>query len=64
MELCNKNINMRIEPSLLEEFKHYAGVKYQTKIKDLMRKYIEDMKKEEKRRVKKDNSIATDFLTK
>lgn len=63
MELCNKNINMRIEQSLLDEFKSYAGAKYQTKIKQLMRKYIEDMKKEEKRRVKKDNSIATDFLT-
>lgn len=64
MELCNKNINMRIEQSLLEEFKHYTGVKYQTKIKQLMRQYIEDMKKEEKKRVKKDNSVATDFLTK
>lgn len=64
MELCNKNINMRIEPSFLEEFKYYAGAKYQTKIKQLMKRYIEDMKKEERKRVKKDNSIATDFLTK
>jgi uncharacterized protein (DUF4415 family) len=64
MELCNKNVNMRIEQSLLEEFKHYAGSKYQTKIKQLMKHYVEDMKKEERKRIKKDNSIATDFLTK
>lgn len=63
MELCTKNVNMRIEESLLEEFKKYAGPKYQTRIKLLMRKYVEDMKKEEATRVKKDNSISTDFLT-
>jgi hypothetical protein len=64
MKKCDKNINMRIESSLLEEFKQYAGVSYQTKIKQLMRKYLEDMKKEEAKRLRKDNSLATDFLTK
>jgi hypothetical protein len=55
---------MRIESSFLEEFKKYAGSNYQTKIKQLMKHYVEDMKKEEKKRIVKDNSIATDFLTK
>ena len=36
----------------------------QTKIKQLMKHYVEDMKKEEVKRIVKDNSIATDFLTK
>jgi len=63
MELCTKNVNMRIEQSLLEDFKKYAGPKYQTKIKILMRKYVEDMQKEESKRIVKDNSISTDFLT-
>ena len=64
MVKCDKNVNMRIESSFLEEFKKYAGSNYQTKIKQLMKRYVEDMKKEEKKRIVKDNSIATDFLTK
>lgn len=63
MVKCNKNLNMRIEEDLLEEFKRYAGIHYQTKLKELMKKYIKEMKREEAKRVRKDNSIATDFLT-
>lgn len=64
MEVCDKSITMRIETSLLNEFKAIVGNKYQAKIKQLMRKYVEEMKQEEAKRVMKDKSIMTDFLTK
>jgi len=64
MEICDKSITMRIETSLLNEFKAICGNKYQAKIKQLMRKYVEEMKQEEAKRVMKDKSIMTDFLTK
>ncbi len=37
-------ISLRIEEALLSSFKHKAhleGIRYQTKIKELMRKYVE-----------------------
>ena len=60
-----KTITMRIDETLLDEFKNVCGNKfYQDKIRQLMKLYIDDIKNERKVRVLKDRSINTDFLTK
>lgn len=38
---CTANVNMAIEPKLLEEFKKITGKGYQVKIKELMQMYID-----------------------
>ena len=62
---CNKSITLRIEEDLLNSFKSLCkDTSYQYKIKELMRKYVKDMNTEQVKRVMKDKSINTDFLTK
>ena len=62
---CNKSITLRIEEDLLNSFKSFCrDTSYQYKIKELMRKYVNDMSTEQVKRVMKDTSINTDFLTK
>ena len=57
-------INIRIDRRTLEEFKKACGGrKYQSKVRQLMRKYIQEIEIEESKRVRKDTSINTDFLT-
>lgn len=64
-KLMSKTITMRIDEETLNEFKKICGERfYQDKIRQLMRIYIEDIKNERNKRVLKDKSINTDFLTK
>lgn len=64
-KFCNKSITLRIDEELLNSFKALCkNTSYQNKIKQLMRDYVRDMSMEEKKRVMKDKSINTDFLTK
>ena len=64
-EIKGRTITMRIEDSLIEEFKNVCKPStYQDKIRQLMKQYIEEMKSERARRTIKDKSINMDFLTK
>ncbi len=64
-KFCNKSITLRIDEELLNSFKALCkNTSYQNKIKQLMRDYVRDMSMEEVKRVMKDKSINTDFLTK
>lgn len=61
----NKSITLRIDDELLNSFKALCkDTSYQDKIRQLMNKYVKDMSIEEAKRVMKDKSINTDFLTK
>lgn len=63
-EIKGRTITMRIEDSLIEEFKEVCKPNtYQDKIRQLMKIYIEDIKNERKKRTLKDKSINIDFLT-
>jgi uncharacterized protein (DUF4415 family) len=64
-KFCNKSITLRIDEELLNSFKALCkDTSYQSKIKQLMKQYVIDMNKEQAKRVMKDRSINTDFLTK
>ena len=64
-KFCNKSITLRIDEDLLNSFKALCkDVSYQAQIKKLMKKYVDEMNKEQAKRVMKDRSINTDFLTK
>lgn len=63
--LKDKTITMRIETELLNDFKKVCkNCSYQQKVRELMRSYIADMDRENTKRIIKDKSINTDFLTK
>jgi antitoxin component of RelBE/YafQ-DinJ toxin-antitoxin module len=64
-KFCNKSITLRIDEELLNSFKAICkDTSYQSKIKLLMKKYVEEANMETAKRVMKDKSINTDFLTK
>ena len=63
-DFLDTQINIRIDTKTLQEFKKACGGrKYQSKVRQLMRKYIQEIEIEESKRVRKDTSINTDFLT-
>lgn len=64
-DFLDTQINIRIDTKTLQEFKKACGgKKYQSKIRQLMRKYIQETQTEQSKRILKDTSINSDFLTK
>ncbi len=64
-KILGKTITMRIDDDLLNDFKRVCGGRtYQDKIRQIMKQYIKEMDKEDTKRVLKDRTINTDFLTK
>ena len=63
-EIKGRTITMRIEESLIEEFKEVCRPNtYQDKIRQLMRQYVKEIKREREKRTLQDTSINHDFLT-
>ena len=63
-EIKGRTITMRIEESLIEEFKEVCRPNtYQDKIRQLMRQYVKEIKREREKRTLQDTSINHDFFT-